>query len=113
MDRGGIDDSLLKLHDASLIPFNDEPGWVEERRKEIEHLERFERNPPNCPWACSGPFDPEMIEDLDLPDDHAEGKEHRYLVCAPYLPAFLIERKDWGKHGKSPRFCVAIHLICS
>ncbi|KAK2603342.1 hypothetical protein N8I77_009806 [Diaporthe amygdali] len=96
VDRGGIRDGLLELHNAMLLPFNDELHYVREKRKEIADSEYLDPTYPGFPWASYGPLDPENIEDLELPDDQAEGKGHRYLVCAPYLPGFLIKHKNWA-----------------
>jgi hypothetical protein len=100
VDRNGIRDGLLNP-DNKMLPFNDEPDYLRARREDLEFLEALERQCPSLPWSSYSKLNPEMIEDLELPGEPAEGKGHRYLLCAPYLPGFFIKEKKWGKHESS------------
>lgn len=73
----------------------------------------FEPQRPGFPWTSYGPLNPETTEDLELPDNEAEGKGHRYLLCAPCLPGFLTEKKKWGKHEATPSISQAMQVIAS
>lgn len=95
VDRNGIRDGLLNP-DNKMLPFNDEPDYLRARREDLEFLEALERQCPSLPWSSYSKLNPEMIEDLELPGEPAEGKGHRYLLCAPYLPGFFIKEKKWA-----------------
>lgn len=97
MVKDAIRDGPLKLDNPMLLPFNDGPYLVYERRRGIESLESTEESYPGFPWTHYGPLDPGKTEDLELHHDEAGTRGHRYLLCAPYLPGFLVQKKECGK----------------
>lgn len=98
MDRGAIHDGPLQLDNAMLLPFNDEPSFVHKVAEEMKSVESMEESYPGFPWTCYGPLDPGKTESLELRHEEAGTKGHRYLLCASYLPGYLVEQKTWGKY---------------
>ena len=104
----------LVLHDAGLFPFNGNLDDGSETSESPEFRDRMTRKKPEYPGTCyDGPLDPDKIADLELPDGQAEGKGQRYLLCAPYLPGFLVKNKQCGKHSTTFRGSEAIDIIGS
>ena len=84
MDRRNYENDSSVMDDVDPSPFNDGPHNEHEGNSGPIFLERMTQKRPFIPstWYI-GPIDPEKIEDLELPDDQAEGKGHRYHSSQP------------------------------
>lgn len=102
---------MLKQDSKMLFPVIEETEYLREKTKSMEWLERSECDSLGFPWSSYGPIDPEENEDLELPENQADGSGHRYLLCSPYLPGFLVNRNECGKHGTALSFYWAFHIV--
>lgn len=111
MDRGAIRCGELEQRSEMLLPFVEKTEVLRRKEKAMEWTESNECDYPGFPWKCYGPLDPDAIEDLELPENQAEGPGHRYLLCSPYLPGFLVKQKDWGKHRTASSVDSTFHIM--